>query len=199
VRLTHRRRTLALVPVALSLLLASCGGDSSKETGSASVASAPSGTTSTTPESGASGATGAKARAKKKSRHKSSKQQANGTGGAAPAESGIDALKRRLKREKQRIKREGAKIKEKAQKKGDKGGSSTPTTTTPPPPPKPSASPQQVLYNKAKRVCDELTLNGLAQKYNVDATPEAVSTAYAASYPETFRQAVHDGCLSAFA
>jgi hypothetical protein len=186
------------VPVAFSLLLASCGGDSSKETGSASVASAPSGTTSTTPESGASGATGAKARAKKKARHKSS-TQANGTGGAAPAENGIDELKRRLKREKQRIKREGAKIKEKAQKKGDKGGSSTPTTTTPPPPPKPSASPQQVLYNKAKRVCEELTLNGLAQKYNVEATPEAVSTAYAASYPETFRQAVHDGCLSAFA
>jgi hypothetical protein len=174
-------------PVALSLVFASCGGDSKKETGSPSVASAPSGTTSTTPESGASGTTG--------THEKKSRRKARGTGGPATAPG--NEVRKRVKRTRRRLEKRIEKIKQKAKKKSDRGGS-TPTTTTPPPAPQPSASPQLVLYDKAKRVCDTLSLNGLAQKYDVEATPEAVSTAYAASYPVTFRKAVHDGCLAAF-
>ena len=109
-----------------------------------------------------------------------------------------DVLKRRLERQKKRVKRESAKVKDKAQAKGNPGGGPTPAPAAPPAAPKPSAAPQQVLYNKARRVCQNLTLTGLAQRYNVAATPEAVATAYAASYPETFRQSVHDGCIAAF-
>jgi hypothetical protein len=185
------------VPVALSLLVASCGSDSSKET-STSVASAPSGSTSTTPESGASGVTGTQksSGAKKKSRDNSKK--ASGTGGAAPAPSSPNKVKQQIKRKKSALEKKIQKLKDQTKGLGNNDGSSPPTNTTPPPAPKPSATPQVVLYNKSKRVCDEISLNGLAQKYSVEATPEAVSTAYAASYPETFRKAVHDGCLAAF-
>jgi hypothetical protein len=106
-------------------------------------------------------------------------------------------VKRRIKRKQRQLEKKIQKIEEKAKSKGNEGAP-TPTNTTPPPSPQPSATPQVVLYNKAKRVCDTLTLNVLAQRYNVEATPQAVSTAYAASYPKTFRQAVHDGCLAAF-
>ena len=189
------RGTLALVPVALALLLTSCGGDSSKESDNAGVARAPSGATSTTPETGASGGGSRADAGGKRSRRKH--RESTGTGGAAPAPDTVNKVKKRLKRQKRQLQKEIQKVKGKTQKQGSKGGSSTPTTTTPPPP-RPSVGPQQVLFKKAKRVCEDLTLNGLARKYNVEATPEAVATAYAASYPETFRQSVHDGCLAAY-
>jgi hypothetical protein len=47
-------------------------------------------------------------------------------------------------------------------------------------------------------VCDELGLKAVAAQYGVPAKPEAAATAFAKSYPKTFRKAVHDGCKSAF-
>jgi hypothetical protein len=64
--------------------------------------------------------------------------------------------------------------------------------------PSPTTGPQEVLARNAKRICESLGIDALAAKYNVDATPEAAATAYAASYPPTFRAAVHGGCRSAF-
>ena len=78
------------------------------------------------------------------------------------------------------------------------GNPDSPGSEPAPPAPQHSAGPEQVLKRKSKRVCDEIGLEALARRYDVKATPEAVATAYAASYPATLRKAVHDGCKSAF-
>ena len=83
----------------------------------------------------------------------------------------------------------------KSKRKRKKGGSAP---SKPAPPPKRSGKPQDVLARKAKRVCETIGIQGLAQRYKVAATAEAVATAYSASYPPTLRTAVHDGCKSAF-
>jgi hypothetical protein len=174
--------------VVLSLLLASCGGGRTNQAANTNGASAQSGTTSTTPGSDAGSGPGThnKSRAKRAPRasHKVSRR--------------VKRKQRQLNKKIRKIERKAKrKAKRKAQRPANQGAA-PPAKTAPPPSPQQSASPQVVLFNKAKRICDTLTLNGLAQRYNVKATPEAVSSAYAASYPETFRKAVHDGCLAAF-
>jgi hypothetical protein len=165
VKLAERKRTIAVVPVAL-LLLASCGGEGSRSSIATVGARGATGTSSITARPGAPTAPKG-TRAGRRTRSKK---------GTQPAPE--------RHRKKHRAHR-GA--------RGGKGGKATP----------PAASrndkPQEVLARKAKRVCETLGLDALAQKYQVDASSEAVATAYANSYPPTFRTAVHDGCKSAFA
>jgi hypothetical protein len=78
------------------------------------------------------------------------------------------------------------------------GASPSLPSSSPAAAPSPTIRPQEVLARKAKRICESLGIDALAAKYNVEATPEAVATAYAASYPPIFRAAVHDSCRSAF-
>jgi hypothetical protein len=95
------------------------------------------------------------------------------------------------------LKKQVDKLKEKL-KNGNQGSQGDPGSGPAPPPAKPSAGPQEVLYRKSKRVCETMGVAGLAERYGVARNPEAVATAYARSYPDTLRKAVHDGCKSAF-
>jgi hypothetical protein len=58
----------------------------------------------------------------------------------------------------------------------------------------PTKAELKVLYKQAKDVCKYLTLDGLAREYRVQATPDAVATAYAKGYPKPSRHAVYRGC-----
>ncbi len=81
-------------------------------------------------------------------------------------------------------------------KPGRKNGS-TRAGRTPNHPVHPGTSPKYVFVATARRVCATLGLDTLAKRYHVAANAESVATAYAASYPPSYRTAVHDGCKSA--
>jgi hypothetical protein len=192
-----RRRTIALLAIALLVLLASCGGDDSpKRADRTADASGPSGRDG-------SGRTN-------RSDRSAAPRAGPGAGGAAPADersSGqetADKPKRSAPKPAspkenptaEELQKRVDKLKESLDKDTQSGGG-TPSGPAPPPA-KPSAGPQEVLYRKAKRVCQTMGVEALASRYGVAPNPEAVATAFAKSYPETFRRAVHDGCRSAF-
>jgi hypothetical protein len=187
---TTRKRAIALVPI-VAVLLASCGGGgkSSDQSGGPSETTKAQAPASTTP--GATGSTSAKeqsaaaAKTRQEARAKAREAQRKPRSSA-----GIEVLKRQAEEQRRR----GAPIKK------PKRGNSPPATTKPNPPsgPQPIATPQQVLGSNAKRVCKSLGVPSLAKRFNAAATPEAVATAYAQTYPVALRAAVHDGCLSAF-
>jgi hypothetical protein len=184
---TIQKRTIVIAPVAL-VLLASCGGggDSSDQNAAVTEKAVPTTTATTTPGSaGAKQKSSAAGEARKKAQAKKAEPKPR-------TNAGIEALKRQARELKQKT----AKIKKRGKKNG---GNSSPTTITPSKPlpaPQPGGTPQQILGNKAKRVCHNLGLPALAKRFDVAATTEAVATAYAQTYPETLKAAVHDGCLS---
>jgi hypothetical protein len=189
-----------LLSIALLVLLASCGGDDSPKqadrTAGASAATGPAGQDGTSGRKGSNG---------------SAAGPTPGAGGSAPANPPSAGENKTTARDKAKTPEgaspDGNPTMEELQKRVDKrkeslekdksGGG---TNTGPAPPPaQPSTGPQEVLFRKAKRVCESMGLDALARKYGVAPKPEAVATAFAKSYPETFRRAVHDGCRSAFA
>jgi hypothetical protein len=185
---SFRSRTIALAPVALALL-ASCGGGdgSSDQRASVTERTGPTAPATTAPEQGASGATDA--------------QKGSSGGSKAPAQPKPRAKpKPRTNAGLEVLKREAEKLKKKAGKikKQSKGGDSSPKKKTPAKP-APGGTPSQVLRAKAKRVCGNMGVAALAQKYSVAADPEAVATAYAQTYPAPLQTAVHNGCISGLA
>jgi hypothetical protein len=109
------------------------------------------------------------------------------SGAAAPTAPSRNAGLEALKRKAQSLQKAGAKNKK------TQGGK------PPNQPIKPGAEPQDVFVANAKRVCATLRIDGLAKRYHVAADADSVATAYAASYPPSYRTAVHDGCKSALA
>lgn len=190
-----RSRTIALAPLVI-VLLASCGGGSADQNASATSKAGTTAPPTTVPEQGASGATGTQkqpsATGKAKKNPAKPKQKAK-----PRSEAGNEVLQR----EAAKLKKKLEKLKKQQKGTNEKGGKS-PTKTTPSKPlpaPKPGGTPEQVLQAKAKRVCHDLGINGVAHRIDTaPSSPEAVATAYAQTYPPPLQSAVHDGCLAGF-
>jgi hypothetical protein len=193
---TGRRLTIALPPIALLVLLASCGGDDSPQQANRTAnSSAPSAQDDSSRTNG--------------SDRSAPPTAGSESGGAAPADPPSAGQKKRTGPKSaapegaspdknptiEELQKRADKLKESLKQDKQSGGGTDPA---PPPPAKHSAGPQEVLYRKSKRVCETMGLKSLASRYGVAPTPEAVASAFANSYPETFRRAVHDGCKSAF-
>ena len=195
--MTGPRLTIALLPIALLVLLASCGGDDSPQQADRTAnSSAPRGQDdssrangsdrSAPPTPGSESGGAAPADPPSAGERKKTGPESTAPEGASPDKNPtIEELQKRAD-----------KLKKSLEQDKQSGGG---TDAAPAPPPaQPSAGPQEVLYRKSKRVCETMGLEALANRYGVAPTPEAVASAFANSYPETFRRAVHDGCKSAF-
>ncbi len=194
---TGRRLTIALLPIALLVLLASCGGDEPpKQADRTTNSSAPNGQDDSSRTNGSDGSAAPTAGSESGGAAPAdppSADQKKTTGPKRAAPEGASPDKNPTTEE---LQKRVDKLKESLEKDKQSGGG---TDSAPAPSPaQPSAGPQVVLYRKSKRVCQTMGLEALANRYGVAPTPEAVASAFANSYPETFRRAVHDGCKSAF-
>jgi hypothetical protein len=186
-----RGRTIALAPI-VALLVASCGGgsDSSDKPADVAVKTGPTAPATPAPKQGATGATtdngssgGSKAPAAKPKPKPKPKAKPK------PREkSGVQVLDK----EAEKLKKKADKLKKKLIPKDDSSGKKQ----KPAKKPTPLGSPAQILGAKAKRVCANFGVSQMAIKLNTEATPEAVATAYAKTYPADTQSAVHDGCLA---
>lgn len=168
---------LVLLPVALTL--AACGGDSSSDQGALSSTGTEAGTTGTGGASGAADSNGATGAATGATGGTGKKSGSRGSGGTSANTGGSST---------------GS---------GAAGGTSKPKSDAKARkrPKKPHFLPgafvgqKKPLYDQAKRVCQALTLEGLAHEYNVTSkTPAAVAHRYAQAYPTKIRDAVYKGC-----
>jgi hypothetical protein len=168
---------LVLLLVAFPLALGACGGSDSSGSSASSTDGAASGATGPNGATGASGATGAATGATGKHQRDSS-GAGKGSGGASVDTGGSSAA---------------------GDAPGgttDKGAAKAPKKTK-----KPHFLPgafvgqKKELYDQSRRVCEALTLDGLAHEYDVTPkTPEAVARRYAQAYPNTVRNWVYKGC-----
>jgi hypothetical protein len=169
------------------MLLVSCGGGGKSSQQTVSEAGATGRTSPTAPRpSKTNGGT--------KGKHKTNKRngQSVGVSRSSPSSPSLSAPSKNARL--QKLKRKAAALQKQLNKKKRVGR----VPAAPKPAPQPGARPQEVLARKAKRVCESIGIQALARRYKVARTAEAVATAYAASYPPTFRAAVRDGCRSAF-
>lgn len=168
-----------LLLAAFPLVLVACGGDdSARQSGSSTAgdeagATAASGANGATGASGATGAaTGATGSTRKRSSSGGTGGASAGTGGSSPAGSGTSGGTNKPKR--------NARVKK---------------TKKPHFLPGAFVGQKKQVYDQSRRVCDALTLDGLAHEYNVTPkTPEAVARRYAQAYPSTIRKSVYKGC-----
>jgi hypothetical protein len=175
-----------VVPFALVMLLASCGGGSKSSQPTVSVAGATGRAAPTAPRA-SSIPGGASALEKHKTKKRNGR---SGSWQSSPSFPSSSSPSRNARL--QELKRKAAALQRQLQRdKKKKGGGAPPAL-------QPGATPQEVLARKVKRVCESVGIQALSRRYRVAPTAAAVATAYAASYPPTFRAAVHDGCQSAF-
>jgi hypothetical protein len=177
VRRGRGRGLLTVLLMTAPLALAACGGGDSSGSSASSTSGGASGATGANGATGASGGTGAATGATGKHERDSS-GAANGSGGASADTGGSSAAG------------------DGAGGTTDKGAAKAPKKTK-----KPHFLPgafvgqKKELYDQSKRVCEALTLDGLAHEYDVTPkTPEAVARRYAQAYPNTVRNWVYKGC-----
>ena len=178
-----------MVPFALVLLLVSCAGGSKSSQQTVSAAGATGGTSPTAPRPSTTHV-GTNAKHKTKKRN----GRSGGSSGSAPSSPSSSAPSKNVRLRK--LRRKAAAPQKQLNRQRKKRGGGVPAA--PKPAAQPGATPQEVLARKARRVCGSIGIKALARRYKVAPTAETVATAYAASYPPTFRAAVHDGCRSAF-
>jgi hypothetical protein len=167
--------TFTIVAAALTLMLSSCGDDSSKKTDAAAGSTGTGATSGATGTTGTSGSKGSKPARKRKS----------GGGAETPSSSG-DAGADQGKR----TDKGGGE--DKSKPKGDRGPGARSNFTTQ----------EWQYYRQSKVVCKGLGIDVLANQYHVARTAKAAATAYADAYAKTFgkgtRDSVYRGCRSAF-
>jgi hypothetical protein len=180
--LTVSRPIFAFVPVALVLVLSSCGGgdDSSKP---AATATGPTATASKPPAGANSGTTGTTGTSGPE------RSKRTGNQGTAETETPSSSAGTRAKTQKRKG---GGKAKKNAKSKGKGPGPRDDFT-----------SQEWERYREAKTVCGGLGVGPLANQYHVEKDPGHVAAAYADAYAKIFgkgtRDAVYRGCKTGLA